>query len=64
MEITGAVFIGGMVIRKKLVEKMKEKYQDYLRIALIAYDEIGFYENCGFQKADYASPMFITSLWT
>jgi hypothetical protein len=23
-----------------------------------------FYEHCGFEKADDASPMFITDLWT
>ena len=52
-------------IGKKLVDKMKEKYKEYLRIVLVAYnDEIGFYEACGFKKADDASPMFITSLWT
>ena len=27
-------------------------------------DEIEFYEHCGFEKADDASPMFITDLWT
>ena len=48
-----------------LVEMMKEHYSDYLRIALIAYDEeLAFYESCGFKKAGDASPMFITSLWT
>lgn len=52
-------------IGKKLVEKMKEKYKEYLRIVIVAYDdEIGFYEACGFKKAEDASPMFITSLWT
>lgn len=52
-------------IGKKLVEKMKEKYKEYLRIVIVAYnDEVGFYEACGFKKADNASPMFITSLWT
>ncbi len=52
-------------IGKKLVEKMKEKYKEYLRIVIVAYnDEVGFYEACGFKKADDASPMFITSLWT
>lgn len=52
-------------IGKQLVEHVKNKYKDYLRIALIAYtDEVGFYQSCGFQKADNASPMFITSLWT
>lgn len=52
-------------IGKKLVEKMKEKYKKYLRIVIVAYnDEVGFYEACGFKKANDASPMFITSLWT
>lgn len=52
-------------IGKKLVEKMTDKYKDYLRIVVVAYDaEIGFYEKCGFEKADDASPMFITELWT
>ena len=27
-------------------------------------EELAFYEHCGFKKADDASPMFITSLWT
>lgn len=54
-----------MGIGTKLVEKMKETYQDYLRIVIVAYnDEVGFYERCGFKKAEDASPMFITSLWT
>ena len=52
-------------IGKRLVEKMKENYQDYLRIVIVAYHtEVGFYEACGFKKANDASPMFITSLWT
>lgn len=52
-------------IGKTLVEKMKEKYREYLRIVIIAYDsEIGFYEACGFEKSDHSSPMFITTLWT
>lgn len=52
-------------IGKQLVEKMKTKYQDYLRMVIVAYnEEVGFYESCGFKKADDASPMFITSLWT
>lgn len=55
----------GMGIGKVLVEKMKEHYKDYLRIVIVAYDEeVGFYENCGFEKAKDASPMFITELWT
>lgn len=52
-------------IGKTLVERVKERYADYLRIVVVAYDaEIGFYEGCGFAKAADASPMFITSLWT
>ena len=55
----------GAGIGKALVERMKARYRDYLRTVLEAYDEeIGFYESCGFQKADHASPMFITELWT
>lgn len=54
-----------MGIGKQLVEKMKDKYKDYLRIVIVANDEeIGFYESCGFKKSDESSPMFITSLWT
>ena len=52
-------------IGHKLLDLMKEHYQDYLRIGLIAYNtELDFYESCGFKKAENASPMFITSLWT
>lgn len=52
-------------IGRTLVEMAKEHYKDYLRIAVIAYDdESHFYENCGFKKSNESSPMFITSLWT
>lgn len=52
-------------IGKELVRRVREHYADYLRIVVVAYSaEIGFYEGCGFQKAEDASPMFITSLWT
>ena len=55
----------GMEIGRTLVEMMKEKYKDFLRIAVIGYDrEIAFYENCGFKKSNESSPLFITSLWT
>ncbi len=55
----------GMKIGRTLVDMIKLKYKDYLRIAVIAYNnEMNFYENCGFKKSDDASPMFITSLWT
>ena len=55
----------GKTIGRTLVDMVKEKYKDFLRIAVIAYnDEMPFYENCGFVKSKDASPMFITSLWT
>lgn len=55
----------GNRIGRTLVEMAKEKYSDYLRIVLVAYnDELNFYENCGFKREEKSSPMFITSLWT
>ena len=52
-------------IGRTLVNMIKQKYKEYMRIAVIAYnDEIHFYEDCGFSKSNDASPMFITSLWT
>ncbi|MCR4726215.1 MAG: GNAT family N-acetyltransferase [Clostridia bacterium] len=55
----------GKGIGKKLVDLVKEKYADYLRIVVVAYDaEKAFYEACGFSPAKDASAMFITELWT
>jgi GNAT superfamily N-acetyltransferase len=55
----------GQSIGKELVERVKEIYKNYLRVVVVAYnEELAFYEHCGFKKADDASPMFITSLWT
>lgn len=55
----------GLKIGRTLVDMVKDKYKDYLRIALMSYDkEVHFYEQCGFKKADNETPMFITSLWT
>ena len=52
-------------IGKELLRLVSEKYKEYLRIVLIAYDkEIGFYQNCGFTVGEEKTPMFITSLWT
>ena len=52
-------------IGKQLVERIKNHYKDYMRIVVVAYDaEMKFYEYCGFEKSDDASPMFITKLWT
>ena len=55
----------GKSIGKELVERVKEIYKNYLRVVVVAYNkELAFYEHCGFKKADDASAMFITSLWT
>ena len=55
----------GKGIGKELVRLITENYKDYLRIVLVAYDEeIGFYQNCGFEVGTDKTPMFITSLWT
>lgn len=55
----------GQTIGRTLVGMVKEKYADYLRLIVIAYNnEMKFYENCGFEKSEVSSPMFITSLWT
>lgn len=55
----------GKGIGKQLIERIKETYKDYLRIALVAYDDIcGFYERLGFVKGKGETPMFITTLWT
>jgi len=52
-------------IGRRLVEMTRENYRDYLRVVVVAYNaELDFYESCGFKKAEDASPMFITSLWT
>ena len=55
----------GKGIGKELLRLITDKYRDYLRIVLIAYDkEVGFYQNCGFESGDEETPMFITSLLT
>ena len=55
----------GKGIGKELVRLITERYENYLRIVIVAYDkEIGFYKNCGFEVGEEKSPMFITSLWT
>lgn len=55
----------GNTIGRTLVAKVNEKYKDYMRIAVIAYNkELHFYKDCGFEKSSDCSPMFVTSLWT
>jgi GNAT superfamily N-acetyltransferase len=52
-------------IGKTLVKKILEKYENYARKVVIAYNkEIGFYTSCGFKVSDDASPLFITYLTT
>ncbi|MCR5248794.1 MAG: GNAT family N-acetyltransferase [Paludibacteraceae bacterium] len=52
-------------IGRRLVEMTRDHYKDYLRIVVVAYDEeMHFYEHSGFKKADGASAMLITELWT
>ena len=55
----------GQMIGRTLVDMVKKKYRDYLRVVLVAYkDETHFYEKCGFKIEDKSLPMCITSLWT
>ena len=55
----------GKTIGRTLVNMVKEKYKDYMRIVVVAYDdELHFYKAFGFEKSKNASPMFITSFWT
>ncbi|MBE5774003.1 MAG: GNAT family N-acetyltransferase [Clostridiales bacterium] len=55
----------GQGIGRRLVDMVKDKYKDYMRIVVVAYDdELYFYENCGFKKKTEASAMCITTLWT
>lgn len=55
----------GRTIGTTLVEMIKDKYKDYLRIVVIAYNkEMHFYKSCGFEEKQDSSPMCITSLWT
>ena len=50
-------------IGKKLVEKIKNHYKDYQRIAVITLNEKSkFYEYCGFEKREDKTPLFITTL--
>lgn len=55
----------GKGIGRELVARVRERYADFLRIVVVAYDnEAAFYEECGFTRAQGASPLFVTSLWT
>lgn len=50
-------------IGRKLIDMAKEKYKDYLKIVLIAYDSaMEFYNSCGFEKSEGATPMALSSM--
>lgn len=50
-------------IGRELVARMVAHYRGCTRLVLIAYkEEVAFYERCGFQVAERALPMQITSL--
>lgn len=50
-------------IGKNLVEKVKQHYKDYQRIAVITMmGESRFYEYCDFEKREDKVPLFITTL--
>ncbi len=50
-------------IGRKLIDMTKEKYKDYLKIVLIAYDSaLGFYNSCGFEISEDATPMDLSSM--
>ena len=52
-------------VGKRLVGFVKDKYKDYLRLAVIGYYKAeGFYKALGFTKSEESFPFFITSLWT
>lgn len=52
-------------IGKKLLALTTNRYKDYLRIILIAYENQSlFYQRCGFEAVQCAVPMQITSLST
>ena len=52
----------GKGIGKSLLQMVKEKYKDYLRIVLISENrEVGFYKNSGFVVGEETTAMFADS---
>ncbi len=50
----------GQGIGKQLLNLVKERYSEYLRIVIVAYNNrVSFYEACGFSRGVKKSPMFI-----
>lgn len=55
----------GQGIGSKLMQMLKEKYANFLRILLVAYPEgVPFYEKFGFKAGKHSVAMYLTSLWT
>jgi len=55
----------GKGVGRELVRLISERFKDYLRIVLMAYDkEVAFYEKCGYKVGEGRKAMYITSLWT
>ncbi|MCI9576029.1 MAG: GNAT family N-acetyltransferase [Clostridiales bacterium] len=53
----------GHGVGKKLLQMVKEAYQDYLKILLVSYaDGVEFYRRCGFCDQGNTVPMYLTSL--
>lgn len=52
-------------IGTELIKLMLDKYKDFARKVVIAYDsEVEFYKKCGFEVGEDKSPMFVTYLKT
>lgn len=50
----------GQGIGKHLLAMVKERYSDFMRTVIVAYNNrVSFYETCGFSKGEGKSPMFI-----
>ena len=50
----------GHGIGRRLLNMVKDRYSDFMRIVLVAYnDRVTFYENCGFTGGEGKTPMFV-----
>ena len=50
----------GQGIGKHLLAMVKERYADFMRTVIVAYNNrVSFYETCGFSRGEGKSPMFI-----
>lgn len=50
-------------IGKQLVDLVKQKYKDFLKIVIVSYNSSKpFYEKCGFEVAESSIPMYFTKM--